>query len=55
MIDFEQSKVDIINKNYLCDRCGRSKKCKDYSGINSGKKYHHIYCEKYIERKDEDG
>lgn len=38
----------LANKDYLCDRCEKCEKCKDYTGIRSDKKYHHIYCQKFI-------
>lgn len=45
--NLSESYVDIINKDYLCDHCKHSPMCKDYTGVASGKKYHHIYCERF--------
>lgn len=49
MTDFHYAEAvaAAANKDYLCDRCRKAKKCKDYTGIDSNKGYHHIYCNKY--------
>lgn len=41
--------ADMANKKYICDRCKRGAKCKDFTGAGSGKKYHHIYCRDFEE------
>lgn len=41
----------LANKDYLCDRCKKAEKCKDYTGIRTDKKYHHIYCQSFIEKE----
>ena len=61
MTDFHYADAvaDMANKKYICDSCryGDINKCKDFTGTGSGKKYHHIYCEKWRARhgrKEED-
>lgn len=46
--------ADMANKKYICDSClyGDINRCKDFTGTGSGKKYHHIYCEKWRAKKD---
>lgn len=48
-MNYPDEMARLANKDYLCDRCVHSPMCKDYTGVASGKKYHHIYCQRFEE------